>query len=59
MLVLSQYVEGHSTTAIARRLVLSASTVEKHIGNVFAKLGLPPDGAQHRRVLAVLAYLRA
>lgn len=51
--------EGHSNRAIARRLVLSASAVEKHIGNVFAKLGLPPDDAQHRRVLAVLAYLRA
>ena len=49
--------EGHSNTAIARRLVLSASAVEKHIGNVFAKLGLPPDDSQHRRVLAVLAYL--
>ena len=51
--------EGHSNTAIARRLVLSASGVEKHIGNIFTKLGLPPDDAQHRRVLAVLAYLRA
>jgi DNA-binding NarL/FixJ family response regulator len=50
--------EGHSNTAIAARLVLSASAVEKHIGNVFAKLGLPPDDTQHRRVLAVLAYLR-
>ncbi|WUK30598.1 response regulator transcription factor [Streptomyces sp. NBC_00370] len=49
--------EGHSNTAIARRLALSNSAVEKHIGNVFAKLGLPPDDAQHRRVLAVLAYL--
>src|SRR6185437_9326534 len=51
--------QGHSNTAIARRLVVSASAVEKHIGNVFAKLGLPPDDdARHRRVMAVLAYLR-
>ncbi len=51
--------QGHSNTAIARQLVLSASAVEKHIGNVFAKLGLPPDDSQHRRVLAVLTYLQA
>jgi DNA-binding NarL/FixJ family response regulator len=57
--LLALMAEGHSNTAIAQRLVLSASAVEKHIGNVFAKLGLPPDDAQHRRVLAVLAYLRA
>jgi DNA-binding NarL/FixJ family response regulator len=35
--------EGHSNRTIARRLVLSASGVEKHIGNIFAKLGLPTD----------------
>ncbi len=56
--LLALMAEGHSNSAIARRLVLSASAVEKHIGNIFAKLGLPPDDAQHRRVLAVLAYLR-
>ncbi|GAA0966527.1 response regulator transcription factor [Acrocarpospora macrocephala] len=57
--LLTLMAEGHSNTAIAERLVVSASTVEKHIGNVFAKLGLPPDDAHHRRVLAVLTYLRA
>lgn len=57
--LLALIAEGHSNTAIARRLVLSNSAVEKHIGNIFAKLGLPPDDAQHRRVLAVLAYLNA
>ncbi|MFJ4783727.1 response regulator [Streptomyces sp. NPDC088794] len=55
--LLSLMAEGHSNTAIARQLALSNSAVEKHIGNVFAKLGLPPDDTQHRRVLAVLAYL--
>lgn len=55
--LLALMAEGHSNTAIARRLVLSGSAVEKHIGNVFAKLGLPPDDTRHRRVLAVLAHL--
>ncbi|MFJ3897446.1 response regulator [Streptomyces sp. NPDC090083] len=55
--LLALMAEGHSNTAIARRLALSGSAVEKHIGNVFAKLGLPPDDSRHRRVLAVLAHL--
>ncbi len=58
--LLALMAEGHSNTAIAQRLVVSASTVEKHIGNVFIKLGLPPDDDDvHRRVRAVLAYLNA
>ncbi|WP_123560875.1 response regulator transcription factor [Kitasatospora cineracea] len=57
--LLALMAEGHSNTEIARRMVLSASAVEKHIGSIFAKLGLPPDDTQHRRVLAVLAHLRA
>ncbi|MFJ2702913.1 response regulator [Streptomyces sp. NPDC087428] len=57
--LLALMAEGHSNTALARRMVLSNSAVEKHIGNVFAKLGLPPDDTRHRRVLAVLAHLGA
>ncbi|MEV7216530.1 response regulator transcription factor [Kitasatospora cineracea] len=57
--LLALMAEGHSNTEIARRTVLSASAVEKHIGSIFAKLGLPPDDTRHRRVLAVLAHLRA
>ncbi|WP_329390508.1 response regulator transcription factor [Streptomyces sp. NBC_01351] len=56
--ILELMAEGCSNTAIARRLVVSSSAVEKNIGNIFAKLGLPPDDAQHRRVLAVLTYLK-
>ncbi len=56
--LLALMAEGHSNTAIAQRLVISASAVEKHVSSIFAKLGLPPDDTQHRRVLAVLTYLR-
>jgi DNA-binding NarL/FixJ family response regulator len=55
--LLALMAEGHSNPAIARRLVLSARAVEKHIGNIFAKLGLSPADSGHRRVLAVLTYL--
>jgi DNA-binding NarL/FixJ family response regulator len=56
--VLALMAEGRSNTNIARSLVVSDGTVEKHVGNIFTKLMLPPDDEQHRRVLAVLAYLR-
>ncbi|MGU3501705.1 response regulator [Mycobacterium sp. C31M] len=56
--VLALMAEGRSNTNIAATLVISDGAVEKHVTNIFAKLGLPPDGAQHRRVLAVLTYLR-
>jgi hypothetical protein len=44
---------------IAKTLVVSDRAVEKHIANIFLKLGLPPSGDDHRRVLAVLRYLGA
>jgi DNA-binding NarL/FixJ family response regulator len=56
--VLALMAEGRSNTAIARGLVVSDGAVEKHVRNIFTKLRLPPDEEQHRRVLAVLAYLR-
>lgn len=57
--VLALIAEGHSNSAIARRLVVSEATVSKHIGAIFTKLDLPPAEDTHRRVLAVLAYLRS
>jgi DNA-binding NarL/FixJ family response regulator len=56
--VLGLMAEGRSNAAIAKELVVSDGAVEKHVKNIFMKLGLPPDDEQHRRVLAVLAYLR-
>jgi DNA-binding NarL/FixJ family response regulator len=56
--VLALMAEGRSNAAIARELVVSEAAVSKHIGNVLAKLDLPPAEDGHRRVLAVLAFLR-
>jgi DNA-binding NarL/FixJ family response regulator len=57
--VLGLMAEGRSNAAIAAQLVLTVGAVEKHVANIFTKLRLPPSGEDHRRVLAVLAYLRA
>jgi len=56
--VLGLMAEGRSNAAIASRLVLTVGAVEKHVANIFSKLRLPPSSEDHRRVLAVLAYLR-
>ena len=56
--VLELMAEGRSNAAIAKALVVTDGAVEKHVKNIFVKLDLPPDDEQHRRVLAVLAYLR-
>ena len=55
--VLALMAEGRSNSGIADRLVVSERAVEKHVSNIFGKLGLPASEADHRRVLAVLAYL--
>jgi len=55
--VLALMAEGRSNRAIAGQLVISERAVEKHISNIFGKLGLPPSDSDHRRVLAVLTYL--
>ena len=57
--VLALMAEGRSNAAIAEILVVSDRSVEKHVGNIFSKLGLAPSDADHRRVLAVLRYLES
>jgi DNA-binding NarL/FixJ family response regulator len=57
--VLALIAEGKSNGAIARELVVSEAAIGKHIGNILTKLGLLPAEETHRRVLAVLAFLRA
>ena len=56
--VLALMAEGRSNAAIAAELVVTDGAVEKHVSNIFAKLGLPATANDHRRVLAVLTYLR-
>jgi DNA-binding NarL/FixJ family response regulator len=56
--VLALMAEGRSNAAIADALVISDGAVEKHVSNIFAKLDLAPADSDHRRVLAVLTYLR-
>lgn len=56
--VLALMAEGRSNRAIAERLFITDRTVEKHVNSIFDKLLLPPSPDDHRRVLAVLAYLR-
>jgi DNA-binding NarL/FixJ family response regulator len=57
--VLALMAEGRSNQAIAERLFITERTVEKHAKNIFVKLRLPTSPHDHRRVLAVVAYLRA
>jgi DNA-binding NarL/FixJ family response regulator len=57
--VLALMAEGRSNHAIADRLVVTERAVEKHVTNIFSKLGLPPAAEDHRRVLAVLQFLEA
>jgi DNA-binding NarL/FixJ family response regulator len=56
--ILALIAEGRSNHAICERLYLSPKTVETHVGSIFAKLGLLPAADDHRRVLAVLMYVR-
>ena len=57
--VLALMAEGYANSRIAITLQLSPKTVERHVGHIFAKIGLPESDSHHRRVLAVLAWLRA
>jgi DNA-binding NarL/FixJ family response regulator len=56
--VLGLMAEGRSNAGIAERLVLTVGAVEKHVASILQKLDLPPSDSDHRRVLAVLAYLQ-
>ncbi|MEQ3550255.1 response regulator transcription factor [Pseudonocardia nematodicida] len=55
--VLELMAQGRTNTAIGRLMVITQGAVEKHISSIFTKLGLPPSSDDHRRVMAVLAWL--
>ena len=57
--VLELMAEGRSNQGIADKLVITLRAVEKYVSSIFTKLGLPSDGSDSRRVLAVLLYLRS
>jgi DNA-binding NarL/FixJ family response regulator len=57
--VLSLMAEGVSNAGIARRLFITEGTVEKHVNSILGKLQLPDNADDHRRVLAVIAFLEA
>jgi len=57
--VLAQMAEGRSNQGICARLMLSPKTVEGHVRNIFMKLGVGESADDHRRVLAILSYLRS
>ena len=57
--VLELMAEGRSNNGIAERMVVTERAVEKHVTSIFTKLNLPPTADDHRRVLAVLTYLKA
>ncbi|WP_343244433.1 response regulator transcription factor [Streptomyces sp. SID11385] len=57
--VLALMAEGRTNSGVAKALVVSDGAVEKHVSNIFMKLGLSPSEGDHRRVLAVLTYLRS
>ena len=56
--ILELMAEGHSNTGICEHLFLSPKTIEGHVNNIFRKLNIGPTPSQHRRVIAVLTFLR-
>jgi DNA-binding NarL/FixJ family response regulator len=56
--VIALVAEGRSNKGIAQRMVITERAVQKHVTSIFMKLGLPPSDDDHRRILAVLAYVR-